>query len=104
VTTSEQAPAGDELEAVVRVAATVAGVPTATLNLIDENRLTAEQAARVRDLAGVILALFGVGLSTCQRIAERHHGRITAADTPGGGTTITFTVPAGVLAGTAAVA
>jgi signal transduction histidine kinase len=32
------APAGDELEAVVRVAATVAGVPTATLNLIDEHR------------------------------------------------------------------
>ncbi|MEU4619290.1 ATP-binding protein [Actinoplanes sp. NPDC023801] len=31
-------PAGDELEAVVRVAATVAGVPHATLNLIDENR------------------------------------------------------------------
>ena len=31
-------PAGDELEAVVRVAATVARVPTATLNLIDENR------------------------------------------------------------------
>jgi PAS domain S-box-containing protein len=31
-------PAGDELEAVVRVAATVAGVPTATLNLIDEHR------------------------------------------------------------------
>ncbi|WP_433795144.1 sensor histidine kinase [Actinoplanes sp. CA-252034] len=32
------APAGDELEAVVRVAATVARVPHATLNLIDENR------------------------------------------------------------------
>ncbi|WP_229073412.1 ATP-binding protein [Actinoplanes sp. DH11] len=32
------APAGDELEAVVRVAAAVARVPTATLNLIDENR------------------------------------------------------------------
>ncbi|GAA0565480.1 hypothetical protein GCM10010172_56270 [Paractinoplanes ferrugineus] len=31
-------PAGDELEAVVRVAALVAGVPNATLNLIDENR------------------------------------------------------------------
>ena len=31
-------PADDELEAVVRVAAMVAGVPTATLNLIDENR------------------------------------------------------------------
>ncbi|GAA0558410.1 hypothetical protein GCM10010172_46820 [Paractinoplanes ferrugineus] len=32
------APADDELEAVVRVAAVVAEVPTATLNLIDENR------------------------------------------------------------------
>jgi signal transduction histidine kinase len=32
------APAGDELEAVVRVAAMVAGVPAATLNLIDEHR------------------------------------------------------------------
>ncbi|BBH68674.1 hypothetical protein ACTI_53590 [Actinoplanes sp. OR16] len=32
------APADDELEAVVRVAAAIAGVPTATLNLIDENR------------------------------------------------------------------
>ena len=32
------APAGDELDAVVRVAAMVAGVPTATLNLIDEHR------------------------------------------------------------------
>jgi signal transduction histidine kinase len=32
------APAGDELDAVVRVAAHVAGVPTATLNLIDEQR------------------------------------------------------------------
>ena len=32
------APADDELSAVVRAAAVVAGVPTATLNLIDENR------------------------------------------------------------------
>ncbi len=31
-------PAGDELKAVVRLAAAVAGVPTATLNLIDEHR------------------------------------------------------------------
>ncbi|RZS77904.1 PAS domain S-box-containing protein [Motilibacter rhizosphaerae] len=31
-------PAGDELEAVVRLAAAVAGVPTATLNLVDEDR------------------------------------------------------------------
>ena len=32
------APADDELKAVVRVAATIAGVPSATLNLIDEHR------------------------------------------------------------------
>ncbi|MGX6607112.1 hypothetical protein ACWKSP_34060 [Micromonosporaceae bacterium Da 78-11] len=32
------APADDELSAVVRAAAAVAGVATATLNLIDENR------------------------------------------------------------------
>jgi signal transduction histidine kinase len=66
------APAGDELEAVVRVAATVAGVPTATLNLIEPD---------------------GVGLSTCQRIVERRGGRIAASGTPGGGTTVTFSVP-----------
>jgi signal transduction histidine kinase len=35
----------------------------------------------------------GVGLSTCQRIVERHGGEILATDTPGGGTTVTFTVP-----------
>jgi signal transduction histidine kinase len=36
----------------------------------------------------------GVGLSTCQRIVERHGGRIAASETPGGGTTITFSLPA----------
>ena len=36
----------------------------------------------------------GVGLSTCQRIVDRHGGRIEAAGTPGGGTTIVFTLPA----------
>ncbi|MFI7601897.1 ATP-binding protein [Actinoplanes sp. NPDC049681] len=36
---------------------------------------------------------YGVGLSTCQRIVERHGGRIWADATPGGGTTIAFTLP-----------
>ncbi|MBL7258479.1 sensor histidine kinase [Paractinoplanes lichenicola] len=35
----------------------------------------------------------GVGLSTCHRIVERHGGHIVAAETPGGGTTVSFTLP-----------
>jgi signal transduction histidine kinase len=36
----------------------------------------------------------GVGLSTCQRIVDRHGGRIGVRETPGGGTTVIFTLPA----------
>ncbi len=35
----------------------------------------------------------GVGLSTCQRIVERHGGRISAGAADGGGTVVTFTLP-----------
>jgi signal transduction histidine kinase len=35
----------------------------------------------------------GIGLSTCQRIVDRHGGAIALADTPGGGTTIRLTLP-----------
>jgi signal transduction histidine kinase len=35
----------------------------------------------------------GVGLSTCERIVARHDGRIWADATPGGGTTVSFTLP-----------
>ena len=35
----------------------------------------------------------GIGLSTCQRIVERHSGTITVGDTPGGGTTVRLTLP-----------
>ncbi|MCO8271285.1 HAMP domain-containing histidine kinase [Actinoplanes sp. TRM 88003] len=37
---------------------------------------------------------YGVGLSTCERIVDRHGGRIAATETPGGGTTVVFTLPA----------
>jgi signal transduction histidine kinase len=36
----------------------------------------------------------GIGLATVQRIAQAHHGRLDIAQTPGGGATITLSVPA----------
>ncbi|GIF22965.1 signal transduction histidine kinase [Actinoplanes tereljensis] len=43
----------------------------------------------------------GLGLAICHRVVERHGGDIVAADNPGGGTLISFTLP---LMGTAPVA
>ena len=35
----------------------------------------------------------GIGLSTCLRIVERHHGTIELSDTPGGGTVVNVNLP-----------
>jgi signal transduction histidine kinase len=35
----------------------------------------------------------GIGLATCQRIVEAHGATLDIAGTPGGGTTITVTLP-----------
>jgi signal transduction histidine kinase len=36
----------------------------------------------------------GLGLAICERIVTRHGGTIAATDNPGGGTRVSFTVPA----------
>ncbi|MBU2664184.1 PAS domain-containing protein [Actinoplanes bogorensis] len=36
---------------------------------------------------------YGIGLSTCLRILERHHGTIDLEETPGGGTTVCLKLP-----------
>ncbi|MEU8662478.1 sensor histidine kinase [Actinoplanes philippinensis] len=42
---------------------------------------------------GQVARRHGIGLSSCLRIVERHGGTITIGDTPGGGTTVTVTLP-----------
>jgi signal transduction histidine kinase len=36
---------------------------------------------------------YGIGLSTCLRILDRHHGAIALEETPGGGTTVCLSLP-----------
>jgi signal transduction histidine kinase len=73
-----------EGEWVVAVSDTGIGIPAA------ERRRVFEMFTRVRPDGRTG---HGVGLSTCERIVSRHGGRIWADAAPGGGTTVSFTVP-----------
>ncbi|MEU4162393.1 ATP-binding protein [Actinoplanes sp. NPDC026670] len=68
----------------VRIADNGVGIPPARREEVFD------MFARVGDRAA---AGHGIGLSSCLRIVERHGGSITVEETPGGGTTMTVTLP-----------
>ncbi len=97
------APAVDELEAVVRACRVAVAarpgesgwvVPVAGNGV----GIPPEDRARVFGMFTRVDAEagtgHGVGLSTCRRIVPRHDGRIWAGAGPDGGTTVSFTLPA----------
>ncbi|HEU5108712.1 MAG TPA: ATP-binding protein, partial [Micromonosporaceae bacterium] len=67
------------------------------LRVIDNGiGIPADQRAEVRELFARLhpeVEGSGVGLTTCQRIAAAHHGELIIDGTPGGGTTVTLTLP-----------
>jgi signal transduction histidine kinase len=72
---------------------------TATLSVSDAGPgIRAEDLPRVFDrffrAAGAPPGGSGLGLAIAQWIAERHHGRLTAANGPGGGAVFTLVLPA----------
>ena len=64
------------------------GIPDNELESIFEKFV---QSSRTKSGAGGT----GLGLSICREIAVAHHGTIVATNNPGGGATITFTLPRG---------
>ena len=74
----------------VRVADNGIGIPA------DRRDQAFALLSRVHDESAREIAGNGIGLATCQRIITAHGGEIGIADTPGGGTTVWFTLPAEV--------
>ncbi|MDE0776082.1 MAG: ATP-binding protein [Nocardioides sp.] len=63
------------------------GIPAAERERVFEARVRLEATES-------IARGMGIGLSTCQRVIQAHGGRIGIDETPGGGTTVWFTLPA----------
>jgi PAS domain S-box-containing protein len=69
-------------EFVIELRDTGPGIPPADLNRIFDPFFTSKKPMGM-----------GVGLAICHGIVEEHHGRITAANAPGGGAVFTITLP-----------
>ena len=82
ITVSGEATEGDGM--LVRVADNGIGIPPAHRQRVFDMFAMVDPASS---------SGHGIGLSTCQRIVQRHGGRIWAEETPGGGTTMVFTLP-----------
>ncbi|GAA3391925.1 GAF domain-containing sensor histidine kinase [Cryptosporangium minutisporangium] len=76
----------------IRVADNGIGVPH------DRREQAFALLSRVHDQSAREIAGNGIGLATCKRIITAHGGEIGLVDTPGGGTTVWFTLPAAVRA------
>ncbi|EXG79672.1 sensor histidine kinase [Cryptosporangium arvum] len=71
----------------VRVADNGIGIPS------DRREQAFALLSRVHDESAREIAGNGIGLATCKRIVTAHGGEIGLTDTPGGGTTVWFTLP-----------
>jgi signal transduction histidine kinase len=81
----------------VRVALERAGDGGAVAVSVRDNGPGIAQAVRGRLFQPFVTSKedgVGLGLSICKRLVEAHGGRIGAADAPGGGTVVRFTLPA----------
>ncbi|TQS45807.1 GAF domain-containing sensor histidine kinase [Cryptosporangium phraense] len=79
------APQGDHW--LIRVADNGIGIPP------DRREQAFALLSRVHDESAREIAGNGIGLATCKRIVTAHGGDIGLADSPGGGTTVWFTLP-----------